>query len=113
MTRIEIIEIKARATEIQALLDAGTRIVWLSNGIEQLHLCEDRIPRPDEIRDLPEFAALVSHRFDTIESALREGLDYSDFDDMIDDLLGTTMPERDREAEAAWEGDEVSQHLGN
>jgi len=48
-------------------------------------------------------AQLSKQRLDEIAQAIADGADPEDFDDEMNELLGTKMEDRDHEAEATWE----------
>jgi hypothetical protein len=51
----------------------------------------------------PDYAPRTLSQLDALAAKLKAGASYEDLQDDVDDLLGTGMEERDREAEAIWE----------
>lgn len=66
---------------------------------------------PSHPPDTEPDAQAIHNHFAAMAAALENGTYDPDMDDQLDVLLGTAMPERDREAEAAWEGGVVDGDL--
>lgn len=68
---------------------------------ELMHIPSDRVPlKRDFVTDL---GKATVNKFSEIEALLKKGVKYETLIDDVDDLLGTTMPDRDLEAEQVYE----------
>jgi len=68
------------------------------------HAPSDALPSAPMLQLVDHFAAEAEIGLADIEARLRAGAAYEDCLADLDVLLGTEMPPRDRDAEAAWEG---------
>ncbi len=68
-----------------------------------VHASTDKIPSKTQLLCPTGFAAAVHDKFAAIEAALKDGSFYEDVDSGLDDLLGTTLEERDSDIESQWE----------
>ncbi len=69
------------------------------------HIDSSTMPKPADLLAPKEFAVAASSKLEQLASRLRAGEFYEDCDEGLDDLLGTTMEDRDRDVEEAWEED--------
>jgi hypothetical protein len=92
--------------EIKEAIKNNVMIRWFDatdiNDIsELLHLPPDQMPIKRDF--IPNPGKVTAKKFSEVEALLKQGVKYEDMVESIDDLLGTTLPERDRDAEETYE----------
>jgi hypothetical protein len=87
---------------IQSYLDEGAALYWSINGVEAPHLPTDAIPEASQLLSPETFANKTHADLESIRQRLQNGANYSDMESIIDQMLGTEMPERDEALESQW-----------
>lgn len=102
--------------EVDLAIDLGIPVKWFAvDCLPELHtlvihplahLSDSQVPTADQLLAPRVAAKKARATFADVEAKLKAGGDYLDCLEDLDAVLGTTMPERDRDAEAAWEGNQ-------